>query len=45
MAKMMVNYAVKVLGMQANTGAMCEFDDIADQSTEMKLYINLACQL
>ena len=45
MAKMMVNYAIKVLGMQANTGALCEFDDVADQSTELKLYIKLSCQL
>lgn len=45
MAKMMVNYAVKVLDMQANTGALCEFDDIAGQSTELKLYIKLSCQL
>lgn len=41
----MVNYAIKVLGMQANTGALCEFDDVADQSTELKLYIKLSCQL
>lgn len=45
MAKMMVNYAVKVLDRTPDTWAVCEFDDIADQSIEMKLYINLACQL
>lgn len=45
MAKMMVNYAIKVLKKTPNTWANCVFDDIADQSTEMKLYIRLACQL
>lgn len=45
MAKMMVNYAIKVLGKTPNTGATCTFTDLADQSTEMQLYIKLACQL
>jgi len=45
MAKMMVNYAIKVLGKTLNTWALCEFNDIANQSTEMKLYIKLSCQL
>ena len=45
MAKMMVNYAIKVLDRTPDTWALCEFDDIANQSTEMKFYINLACQL
>ncbi len=45
MAKMMSNYAIKILGKVPNTWALCEFDDIADQSTEMKFYIKLSCQL
>ncbi len=45
MAKMMVNYAIKVLDKTPDTWAVCEFNDIANQSTEMKTYIKLACQL
>ena len=45
MAKMMVNYAVKVLGKSPDTWALCEFNDIADQSSEMQWYIKLSCQL
>lgn len=45
MAKMLVNYAVKVLGLQPNTWLNCAFNDITDQSAEMKWYIKLACQL
>jgi len=45
MAKMMVNYAIKVLDKPINTWALCIFNDTTDQSTEMRLYIKLACQL
>lgn len=45
MAKMMVNYAIKVMSGVVNSGRVCEFNDIAEQSAEMKLYIKLACQL
>ncbi len=45
MAKMMVNYAIKVLGKYPNASSWCTFNDIADQSTEMKNYIKRSCQL
>ena len=45
MAKMMTNYAIKVLGVQVNNSLTCDFDDIANESDEMKFYIKTACQL
>lgn len=46
MAKMMVNYAVKVLNKKVlNTGATCNFTDIEWQTDEIKGYIKLSCQL
>ena len=31
--------------MQPDTTKACSFDDIANETTEMKLYIKMACQL
>ena len=45
MAKMVVNYAINVLGKTLNTWAVCAFSDTANQSDEMKWYITKACQL
>ncbi len=45
MAKMMVNYSIRVLGKTLNTWANCNFTDLTWQSTEMKGYIKWACQL
>ena len=45
MAKMMVNYAINVLGKTLNTGAVCTFTDMAYQTSEMKDYAIKACQL
>ena len=45
MAKMMVNYAVDVLGLTPNTSKPCNFTDIANQSDELRGYITEACQL
>ena len=45
MAKMMVNYAMKILGLVPNTFLTCEFKDINNQTAEMKNYMKLACQL
>lgn len=45
MAKIMANYATKVLGKSPNTWIMCEFNDIANETSEMKFYAKLACQL
>ena len=36
MAKMMVNYTVKVLKMTPNTGLVCDFSDISDQTSELR---------
>ncbi len=45
MAKMISNFAITLGGLTPNTGKTCTFDDIASQSTEMKLYIKISCQL
>lgn len=45
MAKMMVNYAIKVMSGIVDTWRQCEFDDIENQSNEMNAYIKLSCQL
>lgn len=45
MTKMIVNYSIKVMSWVVNTWRQCEFDDIEDQSEEMKAYITLSCQL
>jgi hypothetical protein len=36
MAKMMVNYALKVLKKIPDTSRACEFTDIASETSEMK---------
>lgn len=45
MAKMMTNYAIKIMSGVVDTSRVCEFDDLAGQSDEMKYYIRLSCQL
>ena len=45
MAKMMVNYAIKVLGLKPDTTKTCSFGDVASQTDELQLYIKLSCQL
>lgn len=45
MAKMMVAYAIKVLGKTIDTTKTCTFNDIAGQTTELKNYIKRSCQL
>jgi len=45
MAKMMTNFAMKTLWLQPNTWAVCNFTDMDQESTEMKTYAKLACQL
>jgi hypothetical protein len=46
MAKMMVNYAIKVLSKTIDpTFTWCQFADVADQTQEMKNYIKWDCQL
>ena len=45
MAKMMVNYAIKVLDLKPNTMKTCSFDDTSKESAELKGYMTYACQL
>jgi len=45
MAKMMVNYAVKVLDQKPNTSKKCVFNDTNSESMEFKWYITYACQM
>ncbi len=45
MAKMISNFAIKFGGLTPDTSKSCTFDDITNQSTEMKFYIKLSCQL
>lgn len=45
MAKMMVNYSTEILELVPNTGKVCEFDDIENETEELKWYIVQACQL
>ena len=44
-AKMMSEFAMRVLNKKPDTTLICAFDDTSDQSTEMKFYIKTACQL
>lgn len=43
MAKMMVGYAINVLGKKPDKNVKCAFTDIAGESSEMQTYIRLAC--
>jgi len=45
MAKMISNFAITIAGLSPDTSAECDFNDIANQSSEMKFYIKLSCQL
>lgn len=45
LAKMLVNYARYILGKNPDTTMKCEFNDMDDQTTEMKQYAVMACQL
>ena len=45
MAKMIVNFAIKVSGKQPNTSLACNFSDIANETPELQWYMKLACQL
>lgn len=45
MAKMIVNYAINVLGRTLDTTAKCNFTDMSKQTQEMKDYATKACQL
>lgn len=45
LAKMMSNFAIRILDMKPNTWLQCNFTDMATQTFEMKYYAKLACQL
>jgi hypothetical protein len=45
MAKMMVNFAKEVFNQEPDTDKVCNFNDVAGQTDEMKGYINESCQL
>lgn len=45
MAKMMVNYAINVLGKILDTWVACGFSDMAGQSAETQEFATKACQL
>lgn len=45
MAKMMVNYAINILGKTPDTSLPCNFSDIGGESEDMQVYIKESCQL
>ena len=45
MAKMIVNFGIKVMNKVPNTWMTCNFTDMQNESSEMQLYAKLACQL
>ncbi len=44
-AKMISEFAIKVLGKKPDTTRSCVFSDIAETSEEMKFYMKISCQL
>lgn len=45
MAKMIANFSLKILHTSLNTGVVCNFKDIAQESQELQYYMQAACQL
>jgi hypothetical protein len=45
MAKMISNFAISLGGLVPNTGKNCTFEDISNQTSELRFYIKLSCQL
>ena len=45
MAKMIVNYTIKVMWLKPDTTKTCNFGDIGNQSSDLQVYIKLSCQL
>ena len=41
----MSTFAIQFAGLTPDTSLACEFDDVANQSSEMKFFIKLSCQL
>jgi predicted transcriptional regulator YheO len=44
-AKMISEFAIKVMNKKPNTSTSCTFSDTKNESDEMKFYIKTACQL
>ena len=45
MAKMISVFTIMLGGLTPDTTKKCTFTDIANQSLDMRFYINLSCQL
>ena len=45
LAKMISQFAVKVMNMKIDTTKACSFSDIGEETPEIQLYIKVACQL
>jgi len=45
LAKMISEYAIKVVGLTPDNSKKCNFSDIAQESEEMKYYMRLSCKL
>ena len=45
MAKMISNFAITLGGFTPDSIKQCTFDDVANQSAEMRFYIRISCQL
>lgn len=45
LAKIIVNFAMKVMEREPDTTKDCYFNDLVGVTTEMKTYIKVACQL
>jgi hypothetical protein len=45
LAKMISEFAIKVIGKKPDTSIGCSFPDTKNETAEMKFYIKIACQL
>jgi hypothetical protein len=45
LAKMVSEYAIKVLDKKPDNGMICSFQDIDGEDIEMRYYMRLACKL
>jgi hypothetical protein len=45
LAKMMTEFAIKILKVKPDTTLACSYSDIGNETAEMKFYIKTACQL
>jgi hypothetical protein len=45
LAKMISEYAIKVVGIKPDNSKKCDFSDVAKESEEMRYYMKLSCKL